>query len=202
MPLAERISGDTAVGHALAYCHAVEDASGWAVPPEAQRKRAILLELERLYNHITDIGALCNDVGHGILNAHALRIREPLLRLNAEITGHRLLRGGVTLGGAHLHTVPDPARLHAIADDIAEIVDLALGNTVVADRFTGTAVLSHDAARDLGTLGYVARASGLHIDARHQQPLYRQASYPPSATPATCWPDSSSAPTKSARRPH
>ncbi|MDI3314568.1 MAG: NADH-quinone oxidoreductase subunit C [Mycobacterium sp.] len=172
LALAERVSGDTTVGHALAYCLAVEDATGWPVPPQAQRKRAILLELERLYNHTTDIGALCNDVGHGILHAHALRIREQLLRLNAEITGHRLLRGGVIPGGAHLRTLPDTGRLRAIAADIAEIVHLALGHSVVTDRFTATAILSRDAARDLGTLGYVARASGLPVDARHQHPFH------------------------------
>ena len=170
LPLAERVSGDTTIGHTLAYCLAVEDATGWVVPPEAQRKRAVLLELERLYNHTTDIGALCNDVGHGILHAHAMRIRERLLRLNADTTGHRLLRGGVLPGGATLHTVPDPAHLQAIADDITEVVDLALGHTVIADRFTGTAVLPTQTAHDLGTLGYVARASGLHVDARHQHP--------------------------------
>ena len=93
--LAERISGDTAVGHALAYFQAVEDALGIDMPGRrASPIRAILLELERLYNHTTDIGALCNDVGHAILNTHAQRIRETLLRLNAETTGHRLLRGG------------------------------------------------------------------------------------------------------------
>ncbi len=172
LPLAERVSGDTTVGHALAYCLAVEDATGWPVPAHAQRKRAILLELERLYNHTTDIGALCNDVGHGILHAHALRIREQLLRLNAEVTGHRLLRGGVIPGGAHLCTLPDTGHLHAIAADIAEIIHLALGHSVVADRLTDTAILSRDAARDLGTLGYVARASGLPVDARHQHPFH------------------------------
>ena len=170
LPLAERVSGDTTVGHALAYCLAVEEATGWVVPPEAQQARAVLLELERLYNHTTDLGALCNDVGHGILHAHALRIREQLLRLNAETTGHRLLRGGVGLGGACLRAVPDLPRLRAIAADVAEIVDLALGHTVVADRFTGTAVLPAAAAHDLGTLGYVARASGLYLDARQQHP--------------------------------
>ena len=172
LPLAERVSGDTTVGHALAYCLAVEDATGWPVPAHAQRKRAILLELERLYNHATDIGALCNDVGHGILHAHALRIREQLLRLNAEVTGHRHLRGGVIPGGAHLCTLPDTGHLHAIAADIAEIIHLALGHSVVADRLTDTAILSRDAARDLGTLGYVARASGLPVDARHQHPFH------------------------------
>ncbi|MFG2043867.1 NADH-quinone oxidoreductase subunit C [Dactylosporangium sp. NPDC048998] len=170
LPLAERISGDTAVGHALAYCLALEDARQFEVPFEARRMRAILLELERLYNHVGDIGALCNDVGHGVLNAHALRIKETLLRLNRDTTGHRLLRGGVRPGGAALREVPSPDRLAAIGADIREVVDLALGNSLVAERFTGTAVLTVEQARDLGALGYVARASGLGTDARLDHP--------------------------------
>jgi Ni,Fe-hydrogenase III large subunit/Ni,Fe-hydrogenase III component G len=170
LPLAERISGDTAVGHALAYCGAVEDALDLTVPDEAHRARAILLELERLYNHVGDIGALCNDVGHGILHAHAMRIREALLRLNADTTGHRLLRGGVRIGGATLRRVPDPGRLADIATDIRQVVELAAGNSLVAERFTGTAVLTAAQAHELGTLGYVARASGGGIDARRDHP--------------------------------
>jgi Ni,Fe-hydrogenase III large subunit/Ni,Fe-hydrogenase III component G len=169
--LAERISGDTAVGHALAYCLAVEDAAGVEVLPEAARMRAILLELERLHNHITDLGALCNDVGHSVLNAHALRIREMLLRLNQDTTGHRLLRGGVILGGANLRRLPDPAKLEAIGADIRELASLALSHTIVRDRFTGTAVLTPKQAHDIGTLGYVARASGLNYDARVSHPV-------------------------------
>lgn len=172
LPLAERISGDTAVGHALAYCLAVEEATGIAVPATAQRARALLLELERLHNHAADLGMLCNDVGHSILNAHAQRVREQLLRLNAEITGHRLLRGGVVPGGAALHALPDPRRLKAIGADIREIAGLALDQTTVRDRFTGTAVLTAEAARDIGCLGYVARASGLPgTDARVSHPF-------------------------------
>jgi len=171
LPLAGRVSGDTTVGHTLAFCLAVEDACGCEVSPGVQRMRAILLELERLYNHVTDLGALCNDVGHSILNAQFGRVRETLLRLNAAVTGHRLLRGGVLLGGALLRTLPDPDALKAIGDDIAELVDLALRHTVVADRFTGTAPLPVEAARDLGTLGYVARGSGLDIDARRDHPF-------------------------------
>lgn len=174
LELAERVSGDTTVGHTLAFCHAVEDATGLAVPEQAHRIRAILLELERLHNHITDIGALCNDVGHGILNAHAQRVREDLLRINDEVTGHRLLRGAVRIGGATIVAPPDPGRLAEIGADVAEIVALALDNTVVADRFTGTAVLTAGQAADLGTLGYVARASGLTVDARHDHPVLNQ----------------------------
>ncbi|WP_052396290.1 NADH-quinone oxidoreductase subunit C [Kutzneria sp. 744] len=169
--LAERVSGDTAVGHNLAFCLAVEDALGIPVPPAARRSRAILLELERLYNHVTDIGALCNDVGHGILNAHAQRIREQLLRINDEVTGHRLLRGAIHPGRATLVRPPDPMVLAAIGTDIAEVVALALDHSVVHDRFAGTAVLTAAQAADLGALGYVARASGLTTDARHDHPF-------------------------------
>ena len=171
LPLAERISGDTAVGHALAYCLAIEEATGTKVPAEAQRARAMLLELERIHNHVADLGMLCNDVGHGILNAHAQRVREQLLRLNKEITGHRLLRGGVVPGGTALQALPDPARMKAIGADIREITDLALGHSTVRDRFTGTAILPTGAARTIGCLGYVARASGIAADARIAHPF-------------------------------
>ncbi len=169
--LAARVSGDTTIGHTLAFCLAVEDALGLAVPEPQQRLRAVLLELERLYNHVADIGALCNDVGHGILNAHALRIRERLLRVNDTVTGHRLLRGAIRPGGTTVRALPDPGELAAIGADTAEVVALALGHSVVRDRFAGTAVLTARQASDLGTLGYVARASGLDTDARRDHPL-------------------------------
>ncbi|EHR51219.1 Ni,Fe-hydrogenase III large subunit [Saccharomonospora marina XMU15] len=171
--LAERVSGDTSVGHTLAYCQAVEDALGLDVEPAALRVRAILLELERLYNHVADLGALCNDVGHGILNTHALRIREELLRLGDLTTGHRLLRGAVYPGGVDVAVLPEADRLAAVGADIAELVELALGHSVVRDRFTGTAALARQQAQDLGTLGYVARASGLILDARYDHPQFQ-----------------------------
>ena len=171
LALAERVSGDTTVGHTLAYCLAVEDALGWEVPAQAGVLRAMLLELERLYNHVADLGALCNDVGHGIINAHMLRIRERLLRINADVTGHRLLRGAITPGGAAVRSVPEGGDLANIAADVAETVDLALGNSVVRDRFTGTAILASQQVRDMGVLGYVARASGVDHDARRDHPF-------------------------------
>ncbi|WP_327640710.1 NADH-quinone oxidoreductase subunit C [Kribbella sp. NBC_00482] len=171
LPLTERISGDTAVGHALAFCLAVEEARDWRLSGQAQDLRAVLLELERLYNHVTDIGALCNDVGYGIANAHAQRIREQLLRLNKDVTGHRLLRGAIAPGAVRVRSLPTPEVLAAIAADIQEIVDIALANSVVLDRMTGTAVLGLEQARDIGTLGYVARASGLDRDARRDHPF-------------------------------
>ena len=168
--LAERISGDSSAAHALAHCLAVEDALGIDVPDQLHRLRALLIELERLYNHATDLGALANDVGFALANAHAQHIRERLLRINAGVTGHRLLRGALSPGGVALQELPDPTELRAIAADIAEITELTLRNSVIYDRFADTATLSRDDARALGCLGYVARASGMPTDARLDHP--------------------------------
>ncbi|MFD7842245.1 NADH-quinone oxidoreductase subunit C [Nocardia sp. NPDC059764] len=169
--LAERISGDTSAAHALAHCMAVEDACGIDVPEHVHRLRAMLIELERLYNHAADLGALANDVGFGLANAHAQRIRERLLRINATVTGHRLLRGAIHPGGVALQALPVPSELAAIAADLDEVAELALRNAVVYDRFAGTGILAADDARALGCLGYVARASGLATDARLDHPF-------------------------------
>ena len=171
LPLAERISGDAAVGHALAYSLAVEDALGIDVGPDVAAARSVLLELERLHNHVADIGAIANDVAFGIAHAQAQRIREALLRLNQMVTGHRLLRGGVVPGGAGLVTAPQPRSVAAAARDLAHIVAYALDHTVVRERLTGTAVLTRDQAVETGALGYVARASGLALDARLAHPF-------------------------------
>lgn len=170
--LAERISGDTAIGHALAYSLAVEDALGITVSDRVSRGRAALLELERLHNHVGDIGALCNDVAYGIAHAHTQRLREHLLRLNNAATGHRLLRGAIFPGGLELRAVPDYASIRAITAELADIVDAALGQSVIRERFTGTAVLTRQQAVDTGALGYVAKASGLDLDARRAHPFH------------------------------
>jgi Ni,Fe-hydrogenase III large subunit len=176
--LAERISGDTSAAHALAHCLAIEDALGLELPEPAHRLRALLVELERLYNHATDLGALANDVGFGLANSHAQHIRERLLRINDTVTGHRLLRGAIHPGCVTLAALPDTAQLRAIAADIAEITALTLANSVIRDRLTGTAILTREQAADLGCLGYVARASGLATDARHDHPALTLAIQP------------------------
>jgi Ni,Fe-hydrogenase III large subunit/Ni,Fe-hydrogenase III component G len=171
LEIAERISGDTAVGHGLAYCLAVEDARQMQVPEDAQLLRSALLELERLYNHVADIGALCNDVGFGLAQAWALTLREQLLRLNRAVTGHRLLRGGVVPGGARVLRLPSEAELCEIGQRFEELVELIMSSALVMERFTGTAILDEAHARDLGVIGVVGRASGLAFDARITHPF-------------------------------
>jgi Ni,Fe-hydrogenase III large subunit/Ni,Fe-hydrogenase III component G len=172
--LAERVSGDTSVGHALAYCQAVEAAAGATVPERGALLRVVLLELERLYNHVADFGAIANDTGFAVAHAHCYRIRERLLRLNRALTGSRLLRGVLAPGGlgADLEVPPDLRQVVASAlADFEEVVAICLNNTLLADRLEETGVLDRQLAFDHGALGFVARASGLDVDARRDHPF-------------------------------
>lgn len=176
--LAERISGDTTIGHALAYCQALESLAGCDVPERAKYLRVILLEMERLYNHVADFGMICNDTGFAAAHAHCFRIRERLLRLNKRLTGNRLLRGGIVPGGVGCDFPADlnlAAELDSIIADFNEIVEISLDNTMLTDRLDGTGYLTTATATDHGVLGYVARASGIDVDVRRDHPF---AAYP------------------------
>lgn len=176
--LAERISGDTTIGHSLAYCQAVESLAGCQIPERAKYLRVILLEMERLYNHIADFGSICNDTGFAAAHSHCFRIRELLLRLNKRLTGNRLLRGGIVLGGVACNLPSDldlAAELDSILADFSEIVEISLANTMLTDRLDGTGYLTTKTATDHGVLGYVARASGIDLDVRRDHPF---AAYP------------------------
>ncbi|HSP52272.1 MAG TPA: NADH-quinone oxidoreductase subunit C [Cryobacterium sp.] len=169
--LAEQIAGDTVIGHTLAYVMAIEAASTIEVSEPDRLLRALLLELERLYNHVSDLGSLANDVGFSVVNSHAQRLRETLLRINKTVTGHRFLRGALSVGGVSVLALPDPDALRGVAADVQEIIAITLGHAIVRDRFTGTAPLATGMAEAMGTLGYVARASGVDADARRDHPF-------------------------------
>jgi Ni,Fe-hydrogenase III large subunit/Ni,Fe-hydrogenase III component G len=174
--LAERISGDTSVGHALAYCQALEALGGITVPRSAALVRVLLLELERLYNHVGDIGAILNDTGYAFAHAHCGRLREDLLRLNGRLVGHRLLRGAVVPGGVAVQVTREMAQQVAgevarIVADLDEVTAIALSNTLVLERLQSTGRLTTATAREMQVVGLVARASGIDGDARRDAPF-------------------------------
>jgi Ni,Fe-hydrogenase III large subunit/Ni,Fe-hydrogenase III component G len=173
--LAESISGDTSVGHALAYAHAVERLAGIDVPPRARALRVVLLELERLYNHIADIGALATDVAFSVPASRAQAMREALVRLQERLFGSRLLRGAVTLGGVSRDLDPryrDEAidHLRILEREFGALVTTLIDAGTFTDRVDGTGVLPADAARALGIVGLAARASGIDGDLRRDLP--------------------------------
>jgi Ni,Fe-hydrogenase III large subunit/Ni,Fe-hydrogenase III component G len=172
--LAERISGDTSVGHALAYCQAIETLASVDVPRRAAVVRVILLELERLYNHITDAGAIVADTGFPVGQAHCMRLREAALRLNKRLTGHRLLRGVIVPGGVNVGHVPDEgviAELQRLVGDFEDVIGICRRNTLVQDRIEGTGHLPLTVATDFGVVGYVARGCGIARDVRADRPF-------------------------------
>jgi Ni,Fe-hydrogenase III large subunit/Ni,Fe-hydrogenase III component G len=182
--LAERISGDSSVAHALAFCQAVETLAGVIIPPRAAYLRVVLLELERLYNHIADVGAICTDTGFAVANVHALRLREDLLRLNARLAGHRLLRdslvpGGVTRDFGAEQIADARGSVARIIADFGQIVDIAISNGFVLDRLHGTGQLNPQIAREMQVVGVPARASGIDEDARRDHSFAAYAQLPP-----------------------
>lgn len=173
--LAESVSGDTAVGHALAWAHAVERLTGCQPPPRARHLRVVLLELERLYNHVADIGAVATDVAFAAPAAHAQLLRERLVSLHERLFGSRLLRGTVALGGVKTDLSAAgrdelQAHLHGFQADFESLFTLLIDSGSFTDRVDGTGVLSRDAALDLGVVGLAARASGIDEDLRRDHP--------------------------------
>ena len=173
--LAESVSGDSAFAHACAYCHAVERAAGAEIPARGRYLRSVCMEQERVYNHIADIGAIATDVAFAVANAHALRLRERILRLNERLTGSRMLRGMACLGGvrfdwngAHIAALRELAA--ALRPEFDSLVELIHNSASTRDRLETTGVLSPQSARDLGIVGIGGRASGFNHDLRRDHP--------------------------------
>ena len=173
--LAESISGDTTVGHALAYSHAIERLAGITVPARARTLRVVLLELERLYNHIADIGALATDVAFTVAASRAQTQREALLRLYESLFGTRLLRRTLSIGGVKWELSAagqDALRVHLdrLEHEFDDLIALLIDSGSFTDRVDGTGILTNQAARDLGIVGMAARASGVDADMRRDHP--------------------------------
>lgn len=173
--LAESVSGDSSFSHSAAYCQALERAADLDAPPRARFIRTILLELERIYNHVADIGAIATDVAFVVANAHAMQAKENVLQLNEHLTGNRLLRGMNRIGGVR-HDLNDE-QLKRVTDflptlrrDFEMIMDLILSSATTIDRLETTGLLQPQIARDLGIVGVAGRASGIDIDARRDHP--------------------------------
>jgi len=169
--LAARIAGDSAVAHSWAYCQALEGMAGCVIPPRAAALRALFLELERIANHLGDVGALANDAGFAFGLSQFSRLKEQLLRGVSQSLGQRYLLDAVVPGGTAVDISADGCRrldaaIAAIRHESAELRAIYEDHAGVRDRFTGAGILMPELALRLGVLGLVGRASGQALDAR------------------------------------
>ena len=185
LAVAESIAGDTCIGHALAFCMTVEALGGATVPPRALALRAIALELERLANHVGDLGALCNDVGFLPGASWFGRLRGEFLNGLMELSGSRLGRGllrpgGVRFGLSAARRDVLQARLKVAGAQVEEVAALTFEAVSVLSRFERTGIVERALADDLGLTGPAARASGCNRDIRrdHAHGAYRDAPLP------------------------
>ena len=174
--LAARVSGDSAVAYSLAYCQAAEAAAGCAVPARAAWLRAICLELERIQNHLGDLGALGNDAGFAFGLSQFLRMKELLLRSLEVALGQRYLFDVIVPGGTARDL--EAAQRAALAERVTGIAIEARGLRAIydahaglRDRFVGAGTVAAGLARQLGLTGFAGRASGQDFDVRIDLPV-------------------------------
>ena len=173
--LAGRVSGDSTVAYAWAYAQAVEAITGIGVPARAAGLRALCLERERIANHLGDLGYLGNDAGFAFGLAQFSRLREDVLRLNAQSLGHRLLMDVVVPGGVAHDLGPGAAdALRAQGESLAREIQVLRNiydeHAGVQDRFRNCGQVTRELATRLGLTGLAGRASGVADDLRSDFP--------------------------------
>jgi Ni,Fe-hydrogenase III large subunit len=174
--IAGRISGDSTVAFGWAYCMAAEASTGCEIPPRAQWLRAMLLERERVANHLGDLGALGNDAGFAVGLAQFTLLKENWLRLNDRLFGHRFMMDSIVPGGAAVDfdrsgidlLLTQCAQIEKEVRTLRSIYDEHAG---LQDRFILAGHVLPKLAAELGLCGLVGRASGQAWDARADQPI-------------------------------
>lgn len=185
--LSGRVSGDSTVAHATAFCMAAEAAAGVQVPDRGAFIRAIMTERERIANHLGDIGAICNDTAFAFLHHQFSILREKVLKTSKEVFGHRLMMDSVCLGGVSKDITARGADLMleeagAVLEEFERLVRIYEDSPSLEDRLYGTGTLAPDIAKAIGAVGFVGRASGANVDVRKDAPYFPYGLHAPKVT--------------------
>ena len=169
-----RVSGDSTVAYSFAFARAVEEALNLDPPPRAKILRGVMAELERIANHLGDIGAICNDAAFSLIHAHCGIFRERVLAATDRAFGHRLMMDRIVPGGTE-DAAPGAARaLLSMLDEIekpfAEIVRLYDDTPSLQDRTCATGIVAPALVEKWAAGGHVGRACGRNFDTRRDLP--------------------------------
>lgn len=173
--LSEHVSGDTSFTHSMGLCMALESLSETAVPERAQYLRVVFSELERLANHISDIGLILLGTAYNFGSSQGTRLRERIMQLNEKLTGSRFLRGTNCIGGATkdisaADSVWIGSELKEIEKEFTRLMSIVDKSMTIFNRLSKTGTLPLQTAKDLGAVGVAARGSGIEMDARKDFP--------------------------------
>jgi Ni,Fe-hydrogenase III large subunit len=176
---AARVSGDSTVAHSLSFAHAAEAALAIEPPPRAVSLRVVMAELERIANHLGDIGAVCNDAGFAFLQSRLTLLREAVLRASAAAFDHRLMMDCVIPGGVAADLSPEGANaigraLASVAADLPDLLQIYEHRASLAERVVGIGVIDPALAARFAAGGFVGRAAGRGFDARRLYPPYQR----------------------------
>jgi Ni,Fe-hydrogenase III large subunit len=186
LPYAQRACAACAVTNTVAYAQAVEEALGLWPDHDLRAARTLLLELERLYNHLNDIGAVCAGVGFAPGTMAFAALKDRAQRINLSLAGHRFLfatvavgRGALTLDAAAVDAARGQLR-ELRTDAAAAWRELEHAGSMQA-RLDGVGVLHLGDVVPSGACGPSARAAGLHADAREHSPRLAYEDFAPAA---------------------
>ncbi|WP_296824387.1 hydrogenase, partial [Sulfurovum sp.] len=171
-PVIERISGNESIAYQSAWRDIVLEATGTQLPEANRRYHALLLEMERLIHHLTDLGFIPNDAGFGAALAFASRLAEEARRMLRTLCGHRFGFGAIDFEAHTLVREVFLAYLEALEKEVAFFEAWILDIPSLWDRFDTTGILKKEKAVKYDTVGVVARASGLGLDCRNND-FYR-----------------------------
>ena len=176
--VAENIAGDTSVGHSLCHAQAMEALSNTQTDDGAKIIRTIGLELERIANHVGDLGALSGDVAFLPPANYCGRMRGDFLNMSLLMCGNRFGKGLVRPGGVRFHMTDDNrrdliTRIAELKPQVKHTIDLLFSTSSVRSRFEGCGAVSRSDAERLGLVGPAGRACGIAYDVRRCFPTER-----------------------------
>jgi len=173
--IVERISGNESIAYQIAYFDILSKASGLEIPKSLKQKYAILLELERIAHHLTDLGFIPNDAGFGSALSFMSKLSEDTRKILKTLTNHRFGFGAIKEKVNFDYEVLNQF-LEKLQKEVEWFEDWIIDIPSLWDRFDTTGGLSQEKAIKYGVVGVGARASGIKLDRRYND-FYKEFGY-------------------------